>query len=1690
MTSTINPNVPIPNTDLDAVQVQQNFLAAYNDINGIQTILAGLGNMSTQSQNNVTITGGTLAGNGAGLTNLTPANISSGTAGIDITGNAGTVTTINGKIAPGTNIAITGSGTSVSPYTISTSGGTGSVTSVAVTADSFFLNASGSPITGAGTITLSDAVHPAFTLIGNPTGSIGVPTDIELAGTLIFSGDELHTAAFSGDITTPTNSFVTSIVTGAVTTSKIAAHAVTNAKMATGPINSLAGYDGSGNFNDVSVGSGLSLSGGILSSTGASGVTSLNGETGAITLVAGSNITITPSGTNITIASTASGGTPGGIHYDVQLNDGAGGFAGSNDLNFQGGYLTINGDSGYGQLQWLNSPLTGGYAGSGISGTDNEIIVGALAGDMTFWSSQAMNFSADTGNTNMLRINVDGGIVAGAATGGSEGAGTINAEGLYINGVAVSAGGTPGGSNMQIQFNDSGVFGGAEAVYFDKSTDYFGAGLLDTGTLTLSHPFQVGGGNSYLAPTSISGAITYYTPPAAPATGSATANYSQLLPDSSGFTSDNQVDIGGPTVGYYTADGTVNLNYYIAGYNIIAGERQYSSGSTTVNFVDNSDGNAFYVDLAWASIPGATGYVIWRNGTYNGNTASFESIDLAAATTLQDTGFAFWGSTIAHPPVPQNLTYAATGQTINYRVYDYTVPVGSIKLFSTTFKQIDFTDDNRSQHPPASGTIGYTAGVGTYQSSSSLTHSYYIWSQYTDGGFSSTQLAKSLNVPNVTIGQPASFTATQNGAESGYTANGYSGTYYIRSYKSTPAGYVYSGTAAVGFTDDSSGLPYGVDLAWPAVAGADGYIIYLNGGEYGLTFSSINVGNVTSYADQAGSWAATYPFSQNQPSSLNATQNDAETGYTADGTNIFTYNLAAYWNTPLGRIYSAPSGCVTGFTDNSDFSTFGIDLSWTPASTDPNGTNPDGYELWVVGGAHALNTAQDVGNTTSFIDQNNTWGTLNYQPSGSSAYSFVYEINLSWASVPTITAYYITKAGGDSGWSYNFEITTASLSITDIDDSVWTGGAMNPPTPVELNTFYNLGVSYASVTGSPTYRVLRQVDGGGYGTAHDFVTTSFVDNDASFAWTGPTTIANTLYHATGATQAVKAYSYDNADAIYSSGHADNSVTDNNSGNYYSVNWTASNYPSGVDKLKFIINTTNGELLVSPTLSYVDVNQSYNSDTVVTPNSVSTLFYSDRFGHVNVDTLTASTYVTTPKIGTNTGLMSLGTGSGASGTGGISIGDGAAQSGNYGIAIGAATVANGAAAISIGANSQASGGDTIAIGDGATASNSGLAIGIGAAASGQSVIAIGPGAIASNFDSGSFGFGAHASGNSAYAFGFGANASGDQSLALSYQAAASGQGSIAIGQVSAASNTNSIAIGRNNICNGQNGISLGTSATAGSFGFAAGYVATASGGTDIAIGFGANSSGNAATVIGVSSNITANFGLALGYFNRVSGLNGAAVGFSNQSKSQNASAFGASNLIDTSSSASVILGTSCTITTASASAAIGYNNSITSSNNSFIFGQGNTISSGATPAYLIGQGNSTSAANSWCIGIGLSGQANTMIIGNGSVGNAIYISQSLQRNGVNQSTPGFAWDVHGVINTDNSLRIAGSSSGAVSINTAAAAGSWTMTVPTTGGSANQFLQTNGSGVTSWADATANIICFEGDVATYQDNVITY
>lgn len=62
-----------------------------------------------------------------------------------------------------------------------------------------------------------------------------------------------------------------------------------------------------------------------------------------------------------------------------------------------------------------------------------------------------------------------------------------------------------------------------------------------------------------------------------------------------------------------------------------------------------------------------------------------------------------------------------------------------------------------------------------------------------------------------------------------------------------------------------------------------------------------------------------------------------------------------------------------------------------------------------------------------------------------------------------------------------------------------------------------------------------------------------------------------------------------------------------------------------------------------------------------------------------------------------------------------------------------------------------------------------------------------------------------------------------------------------------------------------------------------------------------------------------------------------------------------------------------------------------------------------------------------------------------------------------------------------FNIYGTTSGVVSVRATAAAGTWTLTLPTNDGNANEFLQTNGSGVTTWA-AVTDALLSTSDITT--------
>jgi hypothetical protein len=86
-------------------------------------------------------------------------------------------------------------------------------------------------------------------------------------------------------------------------------------------------------------------------------------------------------------------------------------------------------------------------------------------------------------------------------------------------------------------------------------------------------------------------------------------------------------------------------------------------------------------------------------------------------------------------------------------------------------------------------------------------------------------------------------------------------------------------------------------------------------------------------------------------------------------------------------------------------------------------------------------------------------------------------------------------------------------------------------------------------------------------------------------------------------------------------------------------------------------------------------------------------------------------------------------------------------------------------------------------------------------------------------------------------------------------------------------------------------------------------------------------------------------------------------------------------------------------------------------------------------------------------------------------------------GIGTTSPGSALDVKGT------LRLSGSSSGYVGLAPAAAAGSTTYTLPSADGSANQVLQTNGSGVLSWRTSGSGTVTSVSGTGTVSGITLT-
>lgn len=107
--------------------------------------------------------------------------------GVAFDGTANISVPITGLITAGTNVTITGSGTSLSPYNISSSGGTGTVSSVGMTVPTG-LTVTGSPITTSGTLAVGLDTGYVIPLQSTLNGYVSGPASATNNAIALFDG--------------------------------------------------------------------------------------------------------------------------------------------------------------------------------------------------------------------------------------------------------------------------------------------------------------------------------------------------------------------------------------------------------------------------------------------------------------------------------------------------------------------------------------------------------------------------------------------------------------------------------------------------------------------------------------------------------------------------------------------------------------------------------------------------------------------------------------------------------------------------------------------------------------------------------------------------------------------------------------------------------------------------------------------------------------------------------------------------------------------------------------------------------------------------------------------------------------------------------------------------------------------------------------------------------------------------------------------------------------------------------------------------------------------------------------------------------------------------------------------------------------------------------------------------------------
>lgn len=271
-------------------------------------------------------------------------------------------------------------------------------------------------------------------------------------------------------------------------------------------------------------------------------------------------------------------------------------------------------------------------------------------------------------------------------------------------------GGTPGGSSTDVQFNDSGTFGGNSGFTYDKSSKRAG---IQSPSPESALEVQSDTGQSPNPVASFSAILTAETFPANVSSSAAIAY--QPSDSSTAAPSAAQTDFSGS----YLADGSTSLDLYIYAYSLIAGSRYYFGSPSVVSFSDNSDGNNFYIAYAWTGITGADGYVLQSSGSANNGNPNW-SEDVGNVTSWNDDG-----TNSSSDPIP--LAFSVLNPYIPVTAPDDSANANPVSVSQSDFSGIYLADGSTSFAYSVYGVkvvgssyeyVGIPAGSGTFNDNS------------------------------------------------------------------------------------------------------------------------------------------------------------------------------------------------------------------------------------------------------------------------------------------------------------------------------------------------------------------------------------------------------------------------------------------------------------------------------------------------------------------------------------------------------------------------------------------------------------------------------------------------------------------------------------------------------------------------------------------------------------------------------------------------------------------------------------------------------------------------------------------------------------------------------------------------------------------------------------------------------------